>query len=166
MSLITLKGVDYEDIANGVLQNGHNLRFRAHGRSMWPSIQDGDMVEIQPVGEKRIRKGDVVLFNPRTECDNLIVHRVTKIRTENDVTRYTTQGDALYYPDGQITRDKVLGRVVSIEREGRLRRQNTPLARMATSTWVIFLPAVRIIYSLYSKVYQKFFKHNRELTDT
>lgn len=165
MSLITIKGVDYEEIATGVLKNGHNLRFRAHGRSMWPFIKDGDFVEIQPVGETRIRIGNVVLFNPRSDCDKLMVHRVTKIRTENEVILYTTQGDALHHPDGQIALDKVLGRVVSIERNGKQHRLNTTSARLTASAWVILAPGVRLTYYVYPKVYRVIFKHNKELTN-
>lgn len=43
------------------LQNGETVSFRPHGNSMTGKINDGDLVTVEPIDNKEIQKGDIVL---------------------------------------------------------------------------------------------------------
>lgn len=105
---------EFESLAISILREGQNLRFRARGASMHPFIQDGDLVEVQPVEANSVRRGDVVFC--RLPDDRLVVHRV--IRAGQGY--FLTQGDALPHPDGRVPAENVLGRVDFVLRRGKL----------------------------------------------
>ncbi len=87
------------------------MRILIHGNSMYPLVRyERDMVTIMPLEEKP-GVGDIVLFfdQPR---DRYVLHRVWQ--AEED--RVLTWGDNCPGPDGWMPWDRVLGKVVLIER--------------------------------------------------
>ncbi len=116
------------------------------GQSMAPLFRPGDALRLEAVALERVRPGDVVVFRPAREGDGRmaeeegmvpplpdralwppssaegsrrVVHRVVAVREEGLVTR----GDANPGPDeGLVTADRLEGRVVALERRGRVRR--------------------------------------------
>lgn len=101
------------DLAEALLGEGQGLRFCARGASMRPFIRDGDVLDVRPVGARRLRRGDVVLF--RDGEGRLLAHRVVRVGPAGLVV----QGDALVWPDGPVGYDQLLGRVSAIERDGK-----------------------------------------------
>jgi signal peptidase len=114
---LTLRAAEFEALAAGILQGGSGLRFRARGASMRPFIRDGDVLELQPLDGAPVRRGDVVLF--REGAGRVVAHRVIHLRREDGRVVLRTRGDALACPDGFVSREQVLGRVVALERGGR-----------------------------------------------
>jgi hypothetical protein len=113
------------------LLEGHDgLRFRARGRSMFPSIKDGDIIVIEKTDASRLRSGDVVML--RTADDSLLVHRV--IRTGSPLL---TCGDGVVRPDPPCEPDLVIGRVRFVERSGRTRDLDSPGHRMKAGLWAM-----------------------------
>ena len=49
-------------LIGSLLSEGLGFRFRARGRSMQPTIQDGEILHVKPVSVETLRKGDIVLF--------------------------------------------------------------------------------------------------------
>ncbi len=96
-----------------MLEGHDGLRFRARGQSMSPSICDGDVLVLEKVGGEDLGVGDVVLV--RTELDTLLAHRIIR----RDVNRLTTCGDAVSVPDPVCDVAQVIGKVVTVERNGR-----------------------------------------------
>src|SRR5579885_3531030 len=58
-----------------LLERGHHVRIHARGESMKPNILDGDIVEVTPLANRLVGKGDIVLA--RTP-DGLKLHRISK----------------------------------------------------------------------------------------
>ncbi len=115
MSFIELTRVDFHSLASQILEGGHRVRFQAAGQSMQPFIQNGDILEAAPLGERRIKSMDVLLVEHGESM--LLAHRVVNIRLRQGSVEYLLQGDSCQSPDGWFRRDQVLGHVDIIERD-------------------------------------------------
>jgi signal peptidase I len=123
--------MDDADILPGmisqILRDGHNVRFKAPGNSMRPAILDGDCLMVEPVGPAAIKIGDIILYQAQ---DRIIAHRVmdigkgeiAKTQPAARITHYSfiLRGDASYSYDEPVYPDQILGKIVSIERNGRI----------------------------------------------
>ena len=120
-------GFAVNQLAVNRLRHGHAIRFVARGRSMWPTILDGDQVTIAPAYGS-IQSGHVVCIFQGSE---IVVHRVIDVRGDGQIK---TQGDALPRADGWLSPDYVLGRLVGVRRRGRTvsLNQSPWAARIAT----------------------------------
>lgn len=96
---------------------------------MYPWIQDGDVLEIQPVTAEDARIGDVLFVE--LEHGGVLAHRLICKRIEDGRTWLVTKGDALVCSDPPVAADRLLGRVVRLERQDRvINLQNSLLFRI------------------------------------
>jgi len=103
-----------ETIITAVLSDGSLARFEAGGDSMFPVIRSGDRLLVEPSGIGDLRTGDVVL----AKLDRgLTAHRVVRLQGQTIITR----GDNCPADDPPFSAVQLLGRVRSIERDGRTR---------------------------------------------
>jgi Peptidase S24-like len=96
----------FDGFARELIADGCGFRFLAKGRSMLPTIRDGEILEVRPAAAQALCPGDIVLLNSDGEFK---VHRI--IRRHGD--RFTTRGDAGGEADGEVARDSILGLVVA-----------------------------------------------------
>lgn len=125
---------EFESISTKILSSGMQLRFKANGSSMRPFIYDGDVVTIVRVEVQRLKRGEVILA--RLESGRIVVHRILRCEGQS----FLVQGDALLHPDGYVSYENILGKVVSINRAGREHYLDTGLNRLAVTIWVWFSP--------------------------
>lgn len=95
-----------------LLQQGVTVRLRVSGSSMLPFIREGDLLEVAPLREKNIRKGDILFF-----CDrygNPLVHRLHRRRYYSKVLYLQTKGDGCAGYDSPVPVHRVFGRVQRI----------------------------------------------------
>ena len=96
---------------NWAAQANKGFNIKTFGDSMFPLLQDGDIVLIKKVKFLKIKVNDIVCFKRK---NHLVTHRVVY-----KTTKYTiTKGDNNPFSDGKIRPDKILGRVASIKRDG------------------------------------------------
>jgi signal peptidase I len=118
----------FADVSTELLRSGQGIRFRAPGRSMYPTIKEGETITVQPVAPSVVRRGDIILY--RFE-GGVIAHRVVRIeRKKGDpMTQPSTlsphylfilRPDASDICDDPVEPSQVLGKVVSVERNGRI----------------------------------------------
>ena len=88
------------------------VHLKVSGTSMVPNLWPGDILTICPVEFADVAAGDVVVFS---RDSFLITHRVIR----NCASTLITQGDSVPFPDSPVSKDELLGRVVSILRNGR-----------------------------------------------
>jgi signal peptidase I len=98
-----------------LLRGGQRVRFRAPGGSMHPTIRDGEIITVGPLGRSPVRVGDVVLYRRGRAA---IAHRVIRLPAGGS-SGFVLRGDAAHSCDRPIKLAQVLGRVLSIERDGR-----------------------------------------------
>lgn len=58
-----------------------NMIYAYHGRSMWPTFQEGDLLIVEPVDPSQLRRGDCIVFLTRPEAPHTI-HRIVTLRPE------------------------------------------------------------------------------------
>jgi len=105
-------------LCEALLDRGAKVRFRAQGQSMQPNILNDDAVVVVPAGAQDLRRGNVALT--RSE-DGFHVHRVLAARPADGVI---TRGDSAQENDRAA--NLVLGKVVAIERHGRMHSMALP----------------------------------------
>ena len=108
-----ISGAMMRELARTLLEHGKPFRFTAHGYSMSPFIQDGDVIMLAPCNDAP-QVGEVVAFiNP--ENDRLVVHRLIAETIDGLVIK----GDNVPESDGVFAPAQILGRVVRVERAGK-----------------------------------------------
>ena len=94
-------------------------------------------------GRKDIRRGDVVIFRQE---DGLVAHRVLRIGGSDMGCALVTKGDSLRRFDAPVSATQIVGRVVSIERNGRRMRLDTPAWRAVGWLVAVTTLAVAVLY--------------------
>ena len=108
----------FVDVSTELLRHGRAIRFRAPGSSMHPTIKDEDTITVDPVERTAIKPGDVLLYRSKV---GVIAHRVVRIEKENGTAhQFILRGDASGSPDAPVLPHQILGKVVWVERCGRL----------------------------------------------
>lgn len=75
--------------------------------SMWPALNEGDLVFIQGVERDALKVGDIIVWrNPQ----GFTIHRIVKL---NDAT-LVTKGDANFTEDGPVRYEDVVGRTYQV----------------------------------------------------
>jgi signal peptidase I len=105
------------EVSTELLRQGQTVRFKAPGRSMNPTIKEGETITIQPAAPSAVSKGDIILYSFER---GFIAHRVLRIlRRKGDAPCFIMRGDASDATDYPVAAQQVLGKVISVEREGR-----------------------------------------------
>ncbi len=108
----------FSTVVDSLLGDGLGVRFRARGNSMHPTVRDGECLIVAPVAATRVAIGDVLLCRTRGRP---IAHRVLSIELATDGSqRFNLRGDAVVDYDQPVSADQVQGKVVAVEREGKL----------------------------------------------
>jgi hypothetical protein len=123
-----LKLFNFARICIDLLRRGNRVRFRAPGHSMYPTILHEDVITVAPVKSEAIKVGDIVLYQSE---NSVIAHRVVKIKNKSDIhtdsqssvlstqSCFILRGDARPACDDPINAEQILGKIVSVERNGR-----------------------------------------------
>lgn len=122
------------EVCFSLLIEGYAVRFSAPGRSMYPTILDGDVITVHPVDASMIRRGHILLCRYK---GRVIAHRVVRIEyRDGESPRFTLRGDSQCAPEEMVDAGEVLGMVRSVERNGRsidVSRSRSSLPRIARS---------------------------------
>ena len=103
------------ELAVETLNSSGELRLRAMGSSMIPSLWPGDVLIIQQLLMGAAEVGEIVLFQRE---GRFYIHRLERRICGRDGERWVTRGDAVAACDLPVESAEVLGRVVSVERNG------------------------------------------------
>lgn len=102
------------ELAAETLRSSGTLRLWVTGWSMLPTLWPGDTLVIENVESCAVCPGDIVLF---TRHQRFVAHRVIEKRSLSRAIE--TRGDAMTQTDAPVSSREFLGRVVSIERNGK-----------------------------------------------
>ena len=93
-----------------VLEKEGELFFTNVGYSMYPLIkQREDILHI--IKTDNYKKGDIILF--KSHVDHYVLHRILKIKKDKIITA----GDYNYFKDQPITKEQILGKLISIKKK-------------------------------------------------
>ncbi|MBI5833758.1 MAG: hypothetical protein HZB16_15805 [Armatimonadetes bacterium] len=93
-------------------------RLVFEGRSMWPTLREPALLDIEPVGLDQVRRGDVLAFRS-AEAGGHVIHRAVT----HTPAGWRTRGDNNPADDPELlTAERLLGRVVACS-VGRQRRR-------------------------------------------
>jgi len=109
-----LTGDALQKLMRDVVERGSAFRFRANGASMSPFIRDGDTVTVEKLDKGSLRIGDVVAY-VQPDSNRLVIHRLIH---ESDSSAYL-KGDNTESPGNNIPYTHMIGRVSSVERNGK-----------------------------------------------
>jgi hypothetical protein len=133
-SPISLNSIHFfADLCEELLRQGKSVRFHALGRSMYPTIKENEAITVEPIEPSSVNVGDIILYR---QDKSVVAHRVVRaspIETEapppcmleshhvSRVTRhsFSLRDDTWGNDDVPVTGEQILGKVVSIERNGR-----------------------------------------------
>ncbi|MEW6170002.1 MAG: nucleotidyltransferase family protein [Candidatus Omnitrophota bacterium] len=104
------------------LKDGQNIDVCVHGDSMYPYIKDYDILTIAPNIDKILHLGDIVAVRHAEREDDTYfnyIHRLVKITSRNDQPLFFTKADnAAKCLEGYFVRRQILGKVITIKRNG------------------------------------------------
>ena len=93
-----------------VLEKDGELIFTNVGYSMYPLIKQREDI-LRIVKTDTFKKGDIILY--KSNVDHYVLHRILKIKKDKIVAA----GDHNYRKDQPITKEQVLGKLVSIKKK-------------------------------------------------
>lgn len=135
----------FVDVTIDLLKRGTPVRFRANGKSMQPTISEGEIITVEPVKPSLVKRGDIVLYqnhcgviahrvvailNPRSSIFNSFFTSILHPQFSILSTFFILRGDASGACDEPVKPQQILGRVISVERDGRSFRLNTLKAKI------------------------------------
>jgi hypothetical protein len=106
------------------------------GPSMNPTLKSLDRFQVVPYNDRKIRRGDVVLFYP-PRSDRKVTHRVFSINSRGIRTR----GDnSLHFDEWFLSPENIIGRVICAQRgKKRVRIYGGLIGRMLAFVLRLFL---------------------------
>ena len=142
LQLEDLRAAAHRELLAEVARKFGEIRFKATGDSMLPSVWPGDLLTVRRQSFSEFQSGDIVLYEREAGENTLtrpygpaspggrgfVAHRIVRRNGRQLITR----GDSLRRNDAPVDEEQVLGRVVSISRNGRaISPDFTPRRRMA-----------------------------------
>src|SRR5881396_568013 len=127
LQLEDLRAAAHRELLAEVARKFGEIRFKATGDSMLPSVWPGDLLTVRRQSFSEFRSGEIVLYEREAGENTLtrpygpaspvgfVAHRVVGRRGRSLITR----GDSLRENDEPVDEEQVLGRVVAVNREGR-----------------------------------------------
>lgn len=118
-----------------LLREGQSVQFYPIGWSMYPLIVNGrDQVIVVPKGERKLRRGDVMLY--RRENSILVLHRIVRVKPEGLYMVGDNQKDI----EGPLRPGQMLGVMTHVIRKGRTISVNDLPYRLYSGIWLMLRP--------------------------
>lgn len=137
------------NVSAKLLAQGYSVRFSAPGTSMGAAIRDGEAITVAPAAPGEITRGDIVAYR---RGHHVIAHRVVRCgRRDRADGAFLLRGDAAFACDAPVAPGQILGKVVSVERQGRQLSVSSRQAKLAYTARVAAARASRVSRSVASR---------------
>jgi signal peptidase I len=119
--------MEREKIASALIESLESgkvskIKSKVISASMEPAIKVGDICTIMLVNPKEIMIGSVIAFKRNGA---ITIHRIVDIREEKNKRVFYEKGDNAKLIS-QVMQDEILGKVISVEKEGKLINLDMP----------------------------------------
>lgn len=105
------------DFAEILLDENHSLSIRMQGFSMFPTLKQGDIAEVEKCSPDDLKIGDIVVFKSNKK---LIAHRLLKVINQNNTLFFIAKGDKNYHFDEPFKKNEIVGKLHSFQRRKRV----------------------------------------------
>lgn len=144
-----------------LLEEGNCIQFAPKGYSMYPFINPdkGDQVVVEPLSERSISKGDVVLYRRADEeCGDvrLVLHRVQRVTKEG----IFLVGDNQSNIEGPLQPAQMLGIMTARVRDGKELKSSNLFCKLFALLW-LFVRPFRDLIKKPLAILKKFFQKQR-----
>ena len=128
--------------------------------SMQPTLPVGTLIYVKETDPAQLEVGDVVTY--RLDGDTMVTHRVIEMNPEAETL--VTQGDANEDPDGEITFDRIVGKMdFSIPYLGYISLNiRTPMGIVSICGVLVLIILLTFIPEIFSKDDEEEKKENEE----
>ena len=144
MREVILKSYEFRTLTEEVLSRGGSFSFRAHGYSMVPFIQDGDILTVEPIKASDLDIGTVALY--RLGEDKLVAHRIVNKEMVGEQEFLIMRGDATSGSNDKIQAEQVLGRIACIQRGKGFVRLERCVRRLTALHWIKATPIGLLLF--------------------
>ena len=126
-------------------ESGKSSLMRVSGNSMYPFIKDGSIITVSHLSPKEVRIGNIGVFKLP---DRLCVHRIIGVKNEKGYSFFLEKGDN-FFTVNQVSTEKLIGKVVSIQNGEKIIDLETPLRRFISSVVGVYW---FLIFSFYKSI--------------
>lgn len=131
----TTSGTPYPMDIEKLLRDGHPVRLKPQGFSMYPLFISGrDEAVIAPCDPASLHRGDVALY--RRDNSILVLHRIWKVREDG----FYMIGDNQTEIEGPLRPDQIRGKLIACNRNGLEFSTNNLLYRLLSGFWLLCRP--------------------------
>lgn len=123
-------GPVYAQLLREWIEAGESVCLPLTGESMAPSLHGGANVFLAHAAPAQISCGDLVVYQAE---GRLICHRVLRRRVRRGRYAFLTKGDHWRTTGSWIRDRQIIGTLIAVEQDGRLRRLDAPLRRWLAS---------------------------------
>lgn len=140
----------YKYDIEALLAQGHTIRMRPQGMSMYPMfVTPEDEAIIAPVDIDRLKRGDVVVYRRDPQAGGLLVmHRIYRHRGDT----FYMVGDNQSEIEGPLRADQMRGILVEWVRRGKKRSVKNIGYRIFFGLWLVMLPLRDPIHKLLARM--------------
>ena len=118
---------------------------------MQPTIEDGELITVAPVGAAAVKRGDILLYQNER---GVFAHRVVGVvkgtvpLLRGDCPPYLLRGDAAVSCDPPVAPEQVIGRVVAVQRGNRSLSLDSHLGNLLrlARLWISKSRAFRLLH--------------------
>ena len=109
-----LKTVDMMTRWRKKLSKGEHIKVKIMDKGMMPTMNIGDIAEIMPVHTSNLKPNNVIFFR---QNETFVVRRILECIYSGS-GEFRAKGDNQTEPEPLVTASQILGKVISIERDG------------------------------------------------
>lgn len=135
------------------------LELPAHGNSMFPLIQRGDVCSFNPCSPGSLVKGDIILFH--TDHGQLIAHRFIRSEVHDAFQHYLFKGDTNLGYDLPATPEQIIGKLTLIKKK----RHDVFMEESSARLWGKLIVALPVLSGILRK-YLNWKSHYAEMWST
>lgn len=106
-------GSEFYKLGRDLTGSGFTFRCQVRGRSMFPFLRDGDVIQVTPSGIEDLQLGDIIFYR---SGDRMLAHRVVGLITTCEGKSARARGDAFLQEDPPVTEEDLVGRVELVSR--------------------------------------------------
>jgi ATP-binding cassette, subfamily B, bacterial len=106
-----------KDFAEKLLDDGINIEVRMQGFSMFPTLKNGEIAQVEKCTTAQVKIGDLLVFKQK---NRYIAHRLMKIQQRDGKLFLLAKGDNNYHFDPLFSENELIGKIKTVRKEAKI----------------------------------------------